>query len=108
MKPVYYEPNTREAHRVALQAKELIFKAQDAAGRMPQPSATGRRARRKVEQFHRLVAGELARARAALETLDRAMLLAQADDNEQCTCGGYERAEPHYGDCPVAAWVGDR
>jgi hypothetical protein len=84
----------REAHQRAMEAKELVFKAQDAADAMADPTPGHRKLR---ERFRRL----LLDARSTLEALDRVYLDAGWEDGGHCTCGGFNNARPHTESCPL-------
>lgn len=87
----------RKCLDLAMQAKRVVFKAQDAAQKMPaEPRSRERRTLlREVDRC-------LARARASLERLDNVMTDAMAVDNDHCTCGGFPDGEPHVEPCPLA------
>lgn len=79
-----YTDDVQTSHQLAMEAKELILKAQDTIDRakLP-PTATGVRAssgRRAAKTFYNRIARELAKARRALEALDGACREAQGGD----------------------------
>lgn len=87
-------PQARAAHALAMDAKEIVFKAQDAAGAMPD-------ALRYHSKLRKMFQHRLLQARNALEALDRAWLDAGWEDGGHCTCGAFNAAQPHASDCPL-------
>ncbi len=79
----------RDAHRKAMEAKERIFRAQDAMARAPLPVPERGRAGsnlRAYKAFVRKVDRALAKLRTELEAFDRLVRDARRADWALCTC----------------------
>lgn len=87
-------PQCRAAHELAMEAKELVFRAQDAADAMPADSLGHQRLRDRMRKL-------LVEVRGDLEALDRASLDAGFEDGCHCDCGGFPDGKPHAETCPL-------
>ena len=100
-----YDGKARAAHRLAMDAKQLVFRAQDNAAQLPTPpTTTGRSASsglRRINGIHTKITRELAKARAALERLDNLMVNLQTEDNDHCSCGAFPHGLDHKPSCPL-------